>query len=245
MFRIQGIQLSAHVTFLLLLGYVGWQGWQAEGIRGAVTYLAFVLVFFSCVVLHELGHAFIARGFGVAVPRILLLPIGGMAEFSRVPRRPAQEILIALAGPAVNFAIILVLSFFTQIPSWRQIATTDLEPLQLLFVMNLMMGCFNLLPAFPMDGGRVLRAVLAQHLRYVRATRWAVAVGKIVALAGIAVMIWLPEQPHWMGAVLFTFIMISGEMEYRAVRREEEEERQWRQVLEQWYQHPRALPPRS
>lgn len=236
MFRIRGIQLSVHFTFLLLIGYVAWQGWSSEGSTGAIVNVVSILVFFACVVLHELGHSFVARAFGVEVPRILLLPIGGMAEFSGLPRRPAHEILIALAGPAVNFALILLLSFFTPIPTWRAVISLDLAPLQLLFVMNLMMGTFNLLPVFPMDGGRVLRALLAQRLPYLQATRWAVGTGKVLGLAGILVMVFVFR--HFMGAVLFLFIMIAGELEYRTVLRQETEERRWRELLDRLYVRP-------
>ena len=100
LFRIRGIQLSVHASFALLLAYVGWEGWTAAGWHGAVWTLAYVLALFACVTLHELGHAVAARRFGVRVPRILLLPIGGMAEMDTIPRRPREEIIIALAGPA-------------------------------------------------------------------------------------------------------------------------------------------------
>lgn len=225
MFRIRGIQLSVHFTFLLLLGYVAWEGWQAERAAGAVLSVLTVLVFFTCVVLHELGHAFTARNFGVSVPRILLLPIGGMAEFTSIPRKPAHEILIAFAGPAVNFLIILFLCLFTPIPTWNEVRNLELSDLQLLLVMNLTMGCFNLIPVFPMDGGRVFRAMLAQRFAYVDATRWAASLGKLLALLGIVLALTLPAEPHKLTAVLFGFIIIAGELEYRAVVRQDRQER--------------------
>lgn len=220
LFRIRGIQLSAHSTFVLLVGFVTWEGWREAGGAGALSSMLTVVVFFTCVVLHELGHAFTARRFGVIVPRILLLPIGGMAEFNSLPRKPEQEILISLAGPAVNFFIILILLIFTDVPSWAEFRNLEVNDLQLVLLMNLVMGCFNLLPVFPMDGGRVFRALLARRLSYIEATRWAVRVGKLLGFIGIVLMISLPENPHVLGALLFGFIIVGGELELRAIMRQ-------------------------
>ncbi len=230
LFRIRGIQLSVHLTFLLLLGYVAWEGWREFGAVGAWINLGVVCLFFTCVVLHELGHAFTARAFGVRVPRILLLPIGGMAEFSSLPRRPLAEILIAIAGPAVNAVIVAALLLVVPLPSREQLATLDLSLWQLLLVMNAVMGAFNLLPAFPMDGGRVLRALLSVRMHYVDATRWAANVGKVLAAVGVGVMAFVFH--HLMGALLFLFIIVVGELEWRAIRRQDAEERRWRAHLE-------------
>lgn len=234
LFRIARIQLAVHVTFFLLLGYVAWEGWQAVpesrwlGLIWSVTY---VLLAFACVVLHELGHAFAARGFGVGVSRILLLPVGGMAEFDRIPRKPREEIIIALAGPAVNFVLINLLLIFVSPPA----TTNELLSFELTFaslaqhllVMNIAMGCFNLVPVFPMDGGRVLRALLAKRLSYLRATFWAAAVGKFFALAVIGFAVTGMVITHtWaqssLLAILFAFIFWAGETEYRNVKSEEQ-----------------------
>ena len=219
LFRIRGIQLSVHASFLLMLAYVAWEGWSDAGWPGAVWSLAYMLTLFVCVTLHELGHAAAARRFGVRVPRILLLPIGGMAEMETIPRRPREEIIIALAGPAVNYLLIGLLLIVVRFPD-------DWEPLEFSFsymelgrhliVVNLIMGVFNLLPAFPMDGGRVFRALLAMKLRYLRATQIAVGVGKLVALAGASYLIYLGQ---YMGGVLFVFIIYAGETELRSVAR--------------------------
>lgn len=244
LFRIRGIQLSAHFSFLLLLAYVGWLGWQDGGRwTGLIESVVALLVFFTCVVLHELGHSFMARAFGVNVPRITLLPIGGMAEFSSIPRRPAHEMLIAIAGPAVNFAILLALSFFTRVPSIQEVTTGELDPLQLLFVMNATMGCFNLLPAFPMDGGRVLRAALAIRLPYLRATWLAVTIAKVICVVAILAALFAFADPRWLPAALFSFILVAGELEYRAVRRQEREEREWQEFLERVYARTAEPPP--
>jgi len=205
-------------------------------------YLASLLVFFACVVLHELGHALTARCFGIGVPRILLLPIGGMAEFDSIPRKPGSEFLIALAGPAVNFLIVAVLLCFVSFPGaqiWEFIrfvfsarsvgADIDMNPGQGLLAMNFIMGCFNLLPVFPMDGGRVLRAMLATRLTYLRATFCAATVAKVLAtVAMLAAIYYGRVQP----AVLFGFILIVGEMEYRGVKRRERELERWQAQTE-------------
>ena len=251
LFRIFGIQLSVHSTFFLLLAYAAWTGWHnppveplAYPLYGALINVVALAVFFTCVVLHELGHALTARRFGVGVPRILLLPIGGMAEFDSIPRKPRSELLIALAGPAVNFAIVGVLLLFVPFPGEqigplvRSIFSTSPEgagpPMSMvqeilttLLVMNLIMGCFNLVPVFPMDGGRVLRALLATRLNYERATFYAATVAKV--LATIAVLVALSHQ-KWQLAVLFAFIFFAGEMEYRAVKRRERDDERWGQV---------------
>ena len=109
LFRVFGIRLAVHFSFLLLLAYVAWAGWMEAGWAGVAWSVAFIVMLFTCVVLHELGHSLTARHFGIGVSRILLLPIGGMAEFDSIPRQPRRELLITLAGPAVNFAIVLAL----------------------------------------------------------------------------------------------------------------------------------------
>ena len=117
LFRIFGIQLAIHVSFLLLLAYFGWQGWGLGGAQRMLWSTLLIVLFFACVILHELGHSLTARRYGVRVPRILLLPIGGMAEFDRIPRRPAEELFITVAGPAVNFFLVLLLAPFV----WREV----------------------------------------------------------------------------------------------------------------------------
>lgn len=242
LFRIRGIQLSVHASFLLLLAYVAWEGWTAAAWRGAAWSLAYMLTLFVCVTLHELGHAVAARHFGVRVPRILLLPIGGMAEMDSIPRRPREEIIIALAGPAVNYAIIGVLMIFVRFPDGWNAVYFHLTPLELwrhLVIVNIIMGVFNLLPAFPMDGGRVFRALLATRISYLRATRIAVGVGKIVALAGATYLIY---NGHYLGGVLFAFIIFAGEMELRAVVRAERSEEHWHSIKARFFP-PARVPP--
>jgi Zn-dependent protease len=199
-----------------------------------------VLLAFACVVLHEFGHALTARRFGVRTRRILLTPIGGMAEFESIPRNPRQEMAIALAGPAVNFVLIGLILLFVDFPAPRDLLLLSFAPQavfkQLVFI-NLMLGCFNLIPVFPMDGGRVLRAALALRLPYLRATQIASRVGKALAVAGALAMLFLAGNP--MGAVLFAFIFYAADREYKMVRQREAEAEYWRQ----WPGHFHPPPP--
>src|SRR5688572_23239877 len=158
LFRVRGIQLAVHFSFFLLLAVNAFVGWADAGQSGLLWHTAALLAFFTCVVLHELGHSFTAMHYGIGVRRILLMPIGGMAEFDSIPRQPSRELLITLAGPAVNFVIAAV--FWIALPPAPEIETETMTALDfghLLVRWNLLMGFFNLLPAFPMDGGRILR----------------------------------------------------------------------------------------
>ena len=232
-----GIPLQVHWTLLLLIGYISWEGWMAAGWFGAGWLFLYCIAIFTCVVLHELGHAMMARRFGVNVPRILLLPIGGMAEFDSIPRVPRQEIAIALAGPAVNALLVGILfAGGVRFPEgWDALAFELSLPDfgRHLVLMNAIMGIFNLAPVFPMDGGRVFRAVLAMKLPYLRATFWAATTGKILAVAGAVTALWWFD--HVMGAVLFAFILVAGEVEYRGVKRRERADAHWRAVLDRFY----------
>lgn len=265
LFRVAGIQLAVHSTFLLLLGYMAWEGWTEAvaahevGYIGALINSFYIVVFFTCVVLHEFGHALAARWYGIDVPRILLLPIGGMAEFASIPRKPSQEFVIAVAGPAVNFAIIAVLLIFTPFPSehvgefFSAFFSRSADPgtevkmgwWQLLMLMNLLMGCFNLLPVFPMDGGRILRALLATRLPYPQATFAAATVAKMLASVGILLALFWFNPRHYQMAVLFGFIFFAGEAEYRMVQRREKDEQRWRQVLAEYAAASSKPPPVS
>ncbi|ACB76576.1 site-2 protease family protein [Opitutus terrae] len=236
LFRIRGIQLALHGSFFLLLAWIGYEGWQEGGWIGVMWFVGSLLAFFACVVLHELGHSFTAMHFGIGVRRILLMPIGGMAEFEAIPREPMREFLITLAGPAVNFAIVGVLALFFGLPAGFPMESEFLATAEgfahLLLQANFIMGCFNLLPAFPMDGGRILRAILANRMPYLRATRTAATIGKIVCAGGIAYAIW---QSQFLLAVLFVFIFFAGDAEYRAVRRREFDDARWREMLARIY----------
>src|SRR5262245_56226445 len=171
--RVAGIDVYLHPTFLLVLAL-------PHVVDGGPFALALVLSAFGCVVLHELGHALMARRFGIETEDITLYPIGGVARLKRMPRAPGAELLIALAGPAVNFAIaaaLLGLQGLGLAGSWLDGFVEGLV------MVNLALGPFNLIPAFPMDGGRVLRAFLSGWLGRARATTIAASIGRALALA--------------------------------------------------------------
>ncbi|MEH6569238.1 MAG: site-2 protease family protein [Halioglobus sp.] len=185
--RLAGIDVYVHVTFFLLLYLVGVSYWnQYATLAAVVSGVGFVLALFSCVVLHELGHSLTARRYGIGTKKITLLPIGGVASLERMPEDSLQEIKVALAGPMVNFVIAAVLYFFldapVEAPLSGQLSLTDGSFVYRLMILNMFLGGFNLLPAFPMDGGRVLRAVLALRMDHATATDRAASVGKMFAL---------------------------------------------------------------
>ena len=166
-----GIDVNLHVTFLLLIGFLALTGFAATRNAGAVAgNIGFVLALFLCVLLHEFGHALAARRYGIPTKDITLLPIGGVARLERMPTNPKQELVVALAGPAVNVVIAMAL-----LPV---IAVSDVAFFERLFSTNLLLAAFNLIPAFPMDGGRVLRAGLALKMEYATATAAAAKIGQ-------------------------------------------------------------------
>lgn len=187
--RIFGIRLEVHVTFLLLLAYAAANPTAFVGTshNGPLLAVAMLLLVFTCVLLHELGHALTARRFGIRTRDIILLPIGGVARLERMPDQPRQEVLVAIAGPAVNVVLALLIGGWMALRG-ESFATSGL--LGLLLEVNVGMLIFNLVPAFPMDGGRVLRALLAMRLPYDRATRIASRIGQGAALVfgGIALV---------------------------------------------------------
>jgi len=223
--QIAGIGVFVHWTFVLLIAYVVYL-YVSHGsdVAGVVQGILFVLAIFGCIVLHELGHALMARRFGIHTRDITLLPIGGVARLERMPENPAQELLVALAGPAVNVVIAMVL--FVVLGVWFGLALfSDLKLLSdtlvaggsfLLPVMlaNVALVAFNLVPAFPMDGGRVLRALLAQRIDYVRATQIAAGIGQTLAiLFGILGFF---HNPFWLFIALFVYL--GAEQEAHMVR---------------------------
>lgn len=184
---IAGIDLYVHLTFPLLLLWMGAIHYQQSGtVSGVLWALFLTLLLFSVVILHELAHALTARRFGVRTRDITLLPIGGMARLERMPEKPRQELLVALAGPAVNVLLVVVLLAAALVigrrPTIPQSGIFQMPVLEFLIWINAWLAVFNLLPAFPMDGGRVLRALLAMRMDYVRATRIAAYTGQATAL---------------------------------------------------------------
>lgn len=185
--RFAGIDVFMHATFLLLVGWVLLAHWlQGESLAAALEGLGFILALFGCVVLHEYGHALTARKYGIKTRDITLLPIGGVARLEKMPDEPVQELWVALAGPAVNVVIAAVLYGWLQITDGL-VPLSDLEVgagsfIERLMVVNLFLVGFNMLPAFPMDGGRVVRALLAMRMEYTRATQIAASLGQIMAI---------------------------------------------------------------
>ncbi|WP_242921733.1 site-2 protease family protein [Pontibacter liquoris] len=186
--RIAGIRIRMHWTFVLLLAWVAFTESQRGSDTTAIALaVGFVLAVFFCVVLHELGHALTAKHFGVKTKAITLLPIGGVASLERMPENPREELLIAVAGPAVNVVIALLL--WLVLPPLRDIPPgefflriTPANFFYLLTYVNMVLVVFNAIPAFPMDGGRVLRALLAFKLGRVRATQIAANLGQLLAV---------------------------------------------------------------
>jgi len=197
LFKIRGIQIRMHYTFPLILIFAAIQFalLTGRGLTGAAFGVVVTSILFAIVVLHELGHSIAAQSYGIQVKQIVLLPIGGVAQLGRIPEKPSQELAISIAGPMVNFVLAAVLAvlglaygldlglqFVLRLPTGITIGAV----FSYIFAANLFLGLFNLLPAFPMDGGRVLRALLAMRMKYSRATMLAVTVGQgMAALMGL------------------------------------------------------------
>ena len=220
-----GVEVRLHVTFLLLLAFFGWRGWDAGGgsLRGALSSVLLQSMVFGCVLLHEFGHVLMARRFGIRTRDVTLLPIGGVARMDSTGETPRQELLIALAGPAVNVVIAaLAYGWLLLVPMVRgsfDVALLSGPAPVALMVVNLFLVAFNLIPAFPMDGGRVLRAILSWRGNRVWDTRVAAAIGKGLALVMAGVVLLgmggiIPfQQPLLLFIALFVWIGASQEAE--------------------------------
>ncbi|HFA47866.1 MAG TPA: site-2 protease family protein [Bacteroidetes bacterium] len=192
--KIANIKIYVHWSFLILLSWILISFYMRhQDMREALLGVLFILIVFACITLHELGHALTARRYGITTSRITLLPIGGLASMEKMPENPVHELWVALAGPAVNFVIAMVLGmviyFTTGFPTLGSLQesmslTADNFLFQLFFV-NMLLAVFNLIPAFPMDGGRVLRALLSMTTDRVRATAIAASVGRFLAIGFI------------------------------------------------------------
>jgi len=219
--RLFGSDIRVHVTFFLLLAWIGVATYADSGLPAAVENVVFVIALFLCVLAHEFGHALTARRYGIATPDITLLPIGGLARLERMPENPRQEILVALAGPAVNLVIWAVLVWVVGVEArFDQLANIDSTGpgfLERLAIVNLVLAVFNLIPAFPMDGGRVFRAALSLVMDRVRATKIAAMAGQIVAfLLGFAGL--SSGNPILVLIALFVFVAANAENQDVAMR---------------------------
>lgn len=225
--RLFGIDLRLHWTFSLLLAWVGYQGFVDGGIWRAAFLVLLICAVFVCVVLHELGHSLAARRYGVPTVSITLYPIGGVARLGFIPRNPRQELFIALAGPAVNGLIACLLTplvFWMGVPELDEAGDPpyDLATFVLsLVACNVIMILFNLIPAFPMDGGRVLRAIIAWNGRYMLATNICARLGQLLALglvvAGSRVVPGFEFRPTLI--VIGVFIFLAAAAERKAAAR--------------------------
>ena len=185
--KLAGTDIFIHLTFFLLLTWVAFIQWKLNGsIGAALSGIVFILAIFACIVLHEMGHALAARKYGIRTQDIILLPIGGVARLEKMPDRPIQELWVALAGPAVNVVIVALLAVYLWITNTltpdNQLMMTTAAFVERIIGVNIFLILFNMIPAFPMDGGRVLRALLATRLAYIRATRISANLGQSIAL---------------------------------------------------------------
>ena len=204
-----GIDVFIHATFLLIIAWVGFSYWQQTGtLAGTLEGILFILLLFTSVVLHEYGHALTARRYGIKTRDITLYPIGGVARLERIPEKPIQELKVSLAGPAVNLVIAALLFgwlFISRLAApLASIAATSGPFIERLMIINLSLAVFNLIPAFPMDGGRVLRAALALRLEYTQATQTAAAIGQGIAF--VLGFIGLFSNPFLVFIALFVWI---------------------------------------
>lgn len=213
---IAGTEVRIHATFFLLLLFVAMQSMGAgHGIRGAVDGVVLVVAMFACVLLHEFGHVTAAKIYGIKTPDITLLPIGGVARLERMPKTPAHELVVAICGPLVNVAIAAVIAFFlgasaTFNPDFK--FGNGSQFWAQLMQWNMLMVVFNMIPAFPMDGGRVLRAVLAMLMDYGKATRLAATIGQGLAMiVFVGMLLSGTFSPFLMLIAIFIFIAAGQE----------------------------------
>jgi len=215
--RIRGTDVKVHLTFVLFLLWWAVGGYQEAGTAGALGAAVWLLAVFGCILLHEFGHITMARRFGVRTPDVILLPIGGVARLERIPDEPRQELLIALAGPAVTAVIAVFLYVLIRL-NGDDAGLGDLSPgrpfLSLLMNVNVYLLLFNLIPAFPMDGGRVLRALLASRLGLVRGTRVAATLGQFLAAFGGLYAI---TMGHPLAVLVAFFVFLGASAEAQAV----------------------------
>ncbi|MEY9324989.1 site-2 protease family protein [Sinorhizobium fredii] len=217
---IAGTALRVHVTFALLLVWIWLMHYRIGGTPAALEGVAFVLAVFACVVLHEFGHIAAARHFGIKTPDITLLPIGGVARLERMPEEPGAEFVIAIAGPLVNVAIagviILVLRTSVGLEQIAGIEDPHMSFLARLAGVNVFLVLFNMIPAFPMDGGRVLRAALASRLSWPRATQIAAMIGQ--GLAFVFGFVGLFYNPLLIFIAIFVYLAATAEAQNAQIR---------------------------
>lgn len=217
---IAGTAVRIHITFILFLLYIWGASYVTGGADAAWSGLVFMVLLFLCVLAHEFGHIFTARAFGIPTPDVTLLPIGGVARLERIPEEPREEFLIAIAGPLVNVVIALVLMAFAgadlQSSHLAAVESARVSMIDRLASVNLFLALFNMIPAFPMDGGRVLRALLAIRLGFARATEIAATIGQWFAFA--LGFIGLFSNPLLIFIAIFVYLAAASEAQLVAVR---------------------------
>lgn len=223
LFKVAGIEVRIHLTFFILPFLAAYFYGKDYGLMVGVRAFALVCLIFLCVLLHEFSHSLRARGYGIAVPYITLYPMGGVASMQRIPKNPRQEFFISVVGPLFNFALAAALFF----PLYFLIGPHELFSPSLdtwagvfssVFWANPVLGAFNLIPAFPMDGGRILRSALAARMDYVRATRISVLLGRIFAILFFLFGAWHRE---WTLILVAGFVFIAAGSEEKQVLAEE------------------------
>ncbi len=221
--KLAGIKVYVHWTFMLLIAYIVYNGYSS-GLQttGVLYHILLVLAVFTCVVLHELGHALAARRYGIGTRDITLLPIGGVASLEAIPEKPKQELVVAIAGPLVNVVIASVLWIFASLALSGELFQPEnientLQNLSFptfivsLIMVNVMLILFNAIPAFPMDGGRVLRAVLAMTMDRVKATHIAARIGQFIAVLFVLGGLFYVKNPFLILIGVFVFLGASAE----------------------------------
>jgi len=207
--RIAGIDVYVHVTFFVVVAWIALLYWnESRSVAAVVNGIAFLLTLFVCVVFHEYGHALTARRYGIRTRDITLLPIGGVARLERMPDEPIEELKVALAGPAVNVVIALLLFGWLRASGGGEtvegVGVTTGTFAERVMMANVFLAAFNLLPAFPMDGGRALRAFLATRMEYTRATQRAAFIGQ--GMAVLFAFVGLQGNPMLIFIALFVWI---------------------------------------
>lgn len=218
--RLFGTSIRIHLTFVILLAWIWLESYFRAGLDEASRTLIYVVLVFACVLAHEFGHILTARAFGIATPDVTLFPFGGVARLATIPEAPRQEFLITAAGPAVNVVIAGVLILFggITVDPQKVVALTDgqMDLVTKLAMTNLLLAVFNLIPAFPMDGGRLLRAALAVPLGFPRATQLAARIGQWIAFAmGFAGLF---GNPMLIVIAIFIYFAAASESQATAVR---------------------------
>ncbi|HVL73897.1 MAG TPA: site-2 protease family protein [Beijerinckiaceae bacterium] len=218
---IAGTVIRIHITFLLFLVWIGAAQWRVAGRDQALESVVFIVLIFACVLAHEFGHIFAARRYGIRTPEVTLWPIGGVASLERIPEKPREELVVALAGPAVNVVIALVLILLlgtgggqVETDHMARIDDPRMGLMARLAAANIFLVVFNLIPAFPMDGGRVLRALVAMRRGRAEATRIAARIGQgsafVFALLGLFV------NPMLIVIALFVYLAATAEAQHVA-----------------------------